>query len=79
MESAGVLRIYERSVEERYLRYTTYLGDGDSKSFQYLVKADPYPGKTYGRDECVGHVQKRVAAHINTLKQEYKAKYKSRS
>ena len=72
MESAGVLQIYKRSVEERCLRYTTYLGDGDSKSFQDIVNANPYPGKTCNRYECVGHVQKRVAAHINTLRQEYK-------
>ena len=72
MESAGVLQIYKRSVEERCLRYTTYLGDGDSKSFQDIVNANPYPGKTCNRYECVGHVQKRGTAHINTLRQEYK-------
>ena len=72
MESAGVLQIYKRSVVERSLRYTTYLGDGDSKSFQDIINADPYPGKTCNRYECVGHVQKRVTAHINTLKQQYK-------
>ena len=68
----GVLQIYKRSVEERCLRYTTYLGDGDSKSFQDVVNANPYPGKTCNRYERVGHVQKRVTAHINTLRQEYK-------
>ena len=56
MESAGVLQIYKRSVEERYLRYTMYLGDGDSKSFQDIVNVNPYPGKTCNRYECVGHV-----------------------
>ena len=53
------------------MRYTT-LGDGNSKSFQDIVNANPYPGKTCNRYECVGHVQKRVTAHINTLRQEYK-------
>ena len=66
-----VLVIYKRSVEERCLRYTTYL-DGDSKSFQDVVNVNPYPGKTCNRYECVGHVQKRVTAHLNTLIQEYK-------
>ena len=72
MESAGVLQIYKRSVEKRCLRYTKYLGDGYSKSFQDIVNANPYPGKICNRYECVGHVQKRVTAHINTLRQEYK-------
>ena len=60
METAGILEIYKRSGEERCLRYTTYLGDGDSKSFQDVVNVNPYPGKTCNRYECVGHVQNRV-------------------
>ena len=57
---------------ERCLRYTTYVGDGDSKSFQDVVNANPYPGKTCNRYEYVGLAQKRVTAHTNTLRQEYK-------
>ena len=30
----GVKAIYHRSVEKHSLRYTTYLGDGDTKSNQ---------------------------------------------
>ena len=71
LEQWKVLVIYKRSVEERCLRYTTYL-DGSSKSSQDVVNANPYPGKTCNRYECVGHVQKRVTAHLNTLIQEYK-------
>ena len=57
------IKIYKRSVEERCLRYITYLGDGDSKSFQDIVNANPYPGKTCNRYERVGHMQKGVTSH----------------
>ena len=66
MESAGVLEIFERSVEEKKLRYTTYLGDGDSKSFQNIINSDPYPGIIVTKSECIGHAQKRVTVHLNT-------------
>ena len=44
MESAGVMAIYHRSISKHGLRYTTYLGDGDTKSFQDVVESNPYPG-----------------------------------
>ena len=43
MEASGVKQIFQRSVGEKKLRYTTYLGDGDSKSYQNVVILDPYP------------------------------------
>ena len=33
MEVAGAVRIFNRSIEERGVRYTSYYGDGDSKAF----------------------------------------------
>ena len=38
MEAAGVVSIFKRSVETTKLRYTTYLGDGVSKSFKDIVE-----------------------------------------
>lgn len=61
MEAAGVKTIFERSVSLHKLRYTQFLGDGDSKAFNAVSEA-----KVCG-DECpitklerVGHVQKRM-------------------
>ena len=34
MESNGILECFELSVEKRQLRYLTYIGDGDTKSYQ---------------------------------------------
>ena len=72
MEAAGVNSIYNRSVLTRKLRYTTYLWDGDSKSFQDMVKLNPYPGHTLSKLECIGHVQKRVGARLRTYKAVHK-------
>ena len=72
MEAAGVMNIYKRSVETKKLRYTKYLGDGDSKAFQDVVAANVYPGHSQEKDECIGHVQKRVGARLRTYKINYK-------
>ena len=33
-----------------------------------VVKANPYPGYGIGKDECVGHVQKRLRTLCRNLK-----------
>ena len=33
METEGVMRIFQRSENERNLQYTEYFGDGDSKAY----------------------------------------------
>ena len=45
MEAIGVVRIFERSVPELKLRYTTYIGDVDSKAYPSVVATNPYPGR----------------------------------
>ena len=47
---------------------TPYLGDGDTKSFQMVVKSEPYPGVTIAKVECVGHDQKRVGPRLRDLR-----------
>ena len=43
VESNGILECFDSSVEKRQLRYLTYIGGGDTKSYQNIVAADPYP------------------------------------
>ena len=38
MESNGAIMIFQRSVKKHNLRYTGYIGDGDSSSFSGVVK-----------------------------------------
>ena len=72
MESDGVLECYLSSVIERQLRYLTYIGDGDTKSFHNVIDANPYPGFLIKKAECVGHVQKRVGTRLRKFKKENK-------
>ena len=44
MEADEVLECFLSSVIKRQLRYLTYIGDGDTKSYQNVVNANPYPG-----------------------------------
>lgn len=65
MEPAGTETIFRRSETLYGLKYTTFLGDGDSKSYSTLKKADPPVYDTnIERLECCGHVQKRMGRHL---------------
>ena len=65
MESAGILKMFQNSVENLNLRFTTFIGDGDSKAFPTVSNALPYePDNPIQKGECVGHVQKRVGGGL---------------
>ena len=51
------------SIQNR-LRYTTFLGDGDSKSFSAVSQEVSYP---VAKIDCVGHVQKRLGTRLRNL------------
>ena len=49
----------------RTLHYTSYIGDGDAKTYSSIVKEQPYgPNAHIGKLKCVGHVQKRLGHAI---------------
>ncbi len=65
MEPRGMSRIFARSESVHGLKYTGYLGDGDSKSYSTVAKALPYgPSKPVEKLECCGHVQKRMGKRL---------------
>ncbi|XP_032217741.1 uncharacterized protein LOC116601166 [Nematostella vectensis] len=70
MEPEGVERIFKRSTETRYLRYTEYYGDRDSKGFARVENVYEDMGITAEKKECIGHVQKRVGSALRKLKRE---------
>ena len=74
MEPSGVVKCFKRSVETLKLRYENFIGDGDSKAFLEVVKADPYDGFPVKKGECIGHIQKRVGSRLRKLKKEYISK-----
>ncbi|GFY19140.1 uncharacterized protein TNCV_4225041 [Trichonephila clavipes] len=70
MENVDMVRIFQRSLSHRSVRYTSYIGDGDSKTFSSITASNPYGEYiTVSKIECVGHVQKRMGTHLRKLKQ----------
>lgn len=76
MESSGAVQLFGRSIRKHQLRYQTFIGDGDSKSYDNVVKSAPY-GPTFliQKEECTGHVQKRMGTRLRSLVAKYKGKY----
>jgi hypothetical protein len=51
------------------VRYTKYLGDGDSKAIRSINDSQVYgPDVTLEKLECVNHVSKRMHARLDSLK-----------
>lgn len=68
MEAASILEMFQRSLEKYGLRYTSYIGDGDSKTFTKIVNSKPYgEDVVITKKECVGHVQKRMGTRLREL------------
>ena len=69
----GALKMFKRSEGKYDLRYTTFIGDGDSSSYSTVVAAKPYGDDVViNKGECIGHVQKRVGTRLRNLKKIYK-------
>ena len=69
MESSAAVEIWHRSIEKNQLVYDTYIGDGDSSSFKNLLKSNPYKSLvTVRKEECLGHVQKRLKKWLKKKK-----------
>ena len=71
MEVQATLEMFMRSIESYNMRYTTYVGDGDSSSFGTLKDAIL---ETFGdeydieKEECIGHIQKRMGTALRNWK-----------
>lgn len=74
MEIAGVKAIFHRSEGKLGVRYTQYLGDGDSKGFASVFESKPYGDVNIIKLECIGHVQKRMGSRLRRLKNDGKGK-----
>ena len=71
MEKVGAENIFKRSVKKRGLYYTSFYGDGDSKSFP-AVENVYEPKRKVAKKECIGHYQKRVGTRLRKLKKNTK-------
>lgn len=73
METNGAVEIFLRSIDKRGLRYTLFVGDGDSSCYGTVKEAlkDVY---CVEKEECVGHVQKRMGSALRTFKKDHKGR-----
>ena len=77
MEKKAVIEMFSRSVEKRGLKYTTYVGDGDSSSYGKVAEAmEKIYGESYKivKEDCIGHIQKRMGSNLRNYKKNMKSK-----
>ena len=75
MEKLAAKEMFSRSITTRGLKYTTYVGDGDSSSFNVVRDAmDEAYKERYivSKEDCVGHIQKRMGKGLRTFKKSKK-------
>ena len=59
METAGALRMFERSLVSRGLKYKNMPDNGDSSAYYNILESKPNGEERISNKlECVGHVQK---------------------
>ncbi|XP_076468336.1 uncharacterized protein LOC143299096 [Babylonia areolata] len=75
MEAEIAKGIFSRSLQQYNLRYTRFIGDGDTNSFKSVMNSYPYGQETViEKIECVGHVQKRMGTRLRNLKKGMKGR-----
>ncbi|GFX92321.1 uncharacterized protein TNCV_1112481 [Trichonephila clavipes] len=75
MEVDGMLRIFNRSEKLHNLKYSNYIRDGNTKTFNALSENKPYgDDHLIQKIECVVHVQKRMGTRLRKLKLVYSKK-----
>ncbi|XP_077511721.1 uncharacterized protein LOC144122078 [Amblyomma americanum] len=67
MEVEAGLILFQRSLQQNNLRYTTVLSDGDSRTFLALQEAKVYGFIPINKEECINHVQKRMGTALRNL------------
>ena len=75
MESEGCKVLWGRSEANLQLRYTTFVGDGDSSAYRVVQQEQPYgPNIEIVKKDCVGHIQKRMGTGLRNLVASYKGR-----
>ena len=75
METEGASILFGRSAEKHNLRYNPFIGDGDSKAYNRVLREKPYgPDFQIKKEECIGHIQKRMGTRLRNLINKMKGK-----
>lgn len=72
MECDAVVEMFQRSEDLYSVKYSHYIGDGDSKTFKQIFEAEPYDDLIVQKKECIDHVQKRMGTRLRNLKKNTK-------
>ena len=68
METDGSVALFQRSIKANKLGYTTYIGDGESKSYSAVSNSQPYgPLVNILKEECVSHITKRMGTGLRDI------------
>ena len=60
--------MWKRSVSLHNMRYTTMVGDGDSKAYDTVCELKPYGDNvSIDKEECMNHVGKRLGTALRNL------------
>ncbi|XP_071579129.1 uncharacterized protein [Temnothorax nylanderi] len=73
MEVDAVKEMFSTSENKYGVKYGNYIGDGDSKTFKAILDLNPY-GDDFpvSKNECIGHVEKRIGSRLRNIKKEKK-------
>ena len=66
--------VFSRSAELYNLRYTSFIGDGDTNNFKNVFVSKPYGDVTVQKLQCVGPAQKRMGKRLRGLKKNAKGR-----
>lgn len=72
MEAEIIKDCFHSSLQKYNLRYTGFVGDGDTNTFKKVQESKPYGDVPIHKEECVGHVQKRMGCRLRNLKKQMK-------
>ncbi|GFV85622.1 uncharacterized protein TNCV_3436251 [Trichonephila clavipes] len=64
MEVSGAIEIFQRSGSLHDLRYTTFLGDGNSRAYKAVNEKPTYANTGIEKLECVGYVVKQMGTAL---------------
>ncbi|XP_018338797.1 PREDICTED: uncharacterized protein LOC108746486 [Trachymyrmex septentrionalis] len=73
MEVDAVVEMFLRSEQLHRVRYSNYIGDGDAKTFKAILDIEPYGHEfKIKKNECIGHVEKRMGSRLRNIKKSAK-------
>lgn len=69
MEVDAITEMFQTSEGKYGVKYTTYIRNGDSKTFRNILSVGSYDDEVIvEEEECVGHVEKQIGTRLRNAK-----------